>query len=142
MYGNCSVCKLHASATRVWTTEKLHDTPLTQTKGNNLTGQLQKVGIKPPTPLKLHNTMIASVSFVLTRNLISNFPQTGQISNFPLVNLTCMSKHHIPKRILNNANHLSSSIMVLQTNTMTLGKLVITVNVPSSLGRICKRLSG
>ena len=71
--------------------------------------------------------MIASVSFVLTRNLISNFPQTGQISNFPLVNLTCMSKHHIPKRIRNNANHLSSSIMVhvLQTNTMTLGKLVI-----------------
>ena len=35
---------------------------------------------------KLHysNTMIASVSFVLTRNLISNFPQTGQISNPPI----------------------------------------------------------
>ena len=28
------------------------------------------------------NTMIASVSFVLTGNLISNFPQTGEISNF------------------------------------------------------------
>ena len=26
--------------------------------------------------------MIASVSFVLTGNLISNFPQTGEISNF------------------------------------------------------------
>ena len=31
-----------------------------------------------------YNTMIASVSFVLTRNLICNFPQTGEISNFPL----------------------------------------------------------
>ena len=69
------------------------------------------------------NTMIASVSFVLTGNLICNFPQTGKISNFPL--LTCMSKHQIPKRIRNNSNHISSSIMVLQTNTMTLGKLVI-----------------
>ena len=33
-------------------------------------------------------TMIASVSFViLTGNLICNFPQTGQISNFPLINM-------------------------------------------------------
>ena len=31
--------------------------------------------------------------------------------------LTCMSKHQIPKRIRNNANHISSSMMVLQTNT-------------------------
>ena len=36
-----------------------------------------------------------------------------------------MSKHQIPKRIRNNANHIFSSIMVLQTNTMTLGILVI-----------------
>ena len=33
------------------------------------------------------NTMFASVSFVLTRNLISNFPQTGQISNLSLINV-------------------------------------------------------
>ena len=33
------------------------------------------------------NTMIASVSFVITTNLISNFPQTGQISNFPHINM-------------------------------------------------------
>ena len=33
------------------------------------------------------NTMIASVSFVLTGNLIRNFPQTGEISNFPLINM-------------------------------------------------------
>ena len=50
-------------------------------------------------------------------DLISNFPQRGKISNFP--SLTCMSKHQIPKRIRNNANHISSSIMVLQTNSMT-----------------------
>ena len=31
-----------------------------------------------------NNTMIASDSFVLTGNLICNFPQTGVISNFPL----------------------------------------------------------
>ena len=31
----------------------------------------------------------------------------------------------VHKRIRNNANHISSSIMVLQTNTMTLGKLMI-----------------
>ena len=31
--------------------------------------------------------MIASVSLVLTENLISNFPQTGQISNIPLINM-------------------------------------------------------
>ena len=36
-----------------------------------------------------------------------------------------MSKDQIPKRIPNNANHISSSIMVLQTNIMTLGKFVI-----------------
>ena len=31
-----------------------------------------------------HNdTMIALVFFVLTGNLICNFPQTGEISNFP-----------------------------------------------------------
>ena len=37
-----------------------------------------------------------------------------------------MSKHQIPKKISNNANsRISSSIMVLQTHTMTLGKLVI-----------------
>ena len=30
-----------------------------------------------------------------------------------------MSKHQIPKRIRDNAIHISSSIMVLQTNTMT-----------------------
>ena len=35
----------------------------------------------------LIQTMIASVSFVLTRNLKSNFPQTGEISNFPLINM-------------------------------------------------------
>ena len=71
--------------------------------------------------------MIASVSFVLTGNLICNFPQTGEISNFPLLTgqisnfppFTCMSKHQIPKRIRNNANHISASIMVLQINTMT-----------------------
>ena len=34
-----------------------------------------------------YNTMIASVSFVLTGNLIFNFPQTGEISNFPLINM-------------------------------------------------------
>ena len=28
-----------------------------------------------------------------------------------------MTKDQIPKRIPNNANHISSSIMVLQTNT-------------------------
>ena len=76
--------------------------------------------------------MIASVSFVLTGNLICNFPQTGEISNFPL--LTCMNKHQIPKRIRNNANHISSSIMVLQTNTMTLGKLVIKLSPQASGG--------
>ena len=77
--------------------------------------------------------MIASVSFVLTGNLICNFSKTGEISNISLEqdkflispSLTSMSKHQIPKRIPNNANHISSSIMVLQTNTMTLGKLVI-----------------
>ena len=70
------------------------------------------------------NTMIASVSFVLTGNLICNFPQTGEISNFSLINMH--EQTSIPKRIRNNANHISSSInMVLQTNTMTLGKLVI-----------------
>ena len=47
--------------------------------------------------------MIASVSFVPTGNLISNFPQTGQISNLYLRNLTCMSKDQIPQRIPNNA---------------------------------------
>ena len=31
----------------------------------------------------LNNTMIASVSFVLTGNLICNFPQTGKILIFP-----------------------------------------------------------
>ena len=36
-----------------------------------------------------------------------------------------MSKDQIPKIIPNNANYISSSIMVLQTNIMTLGKLVI-----------------
>ena len=36
-----------------------------------------------------------------------------------------MSKNQIPKRIPNNANRISLSIMVLQTNTTTLGKLVI-----------------
>ena len=61
--------------------------------------------------------MIASVSFVLTRNLICNFPQTGQISNFSLINMH--EQNQIPQRIRNNANHISSSIMVLQTNTMT-----------------------
>ena len=66
--------------------------------------------------------MIASVSFVRTGNLISNFPLTGQISN--LTSLTCMSKDQIPKRIPNDANHISSSVMILQSNTMTLGKLV------------------
>ena len=30
-----------------------------------------------------------------------------------------MSKHQIAKRIRNNANYISLSIMVLQTNTMT-----------------------
>ena len=30
--------------------------------------------------LNLYNTMIASISFVLTGNLISNFPQTGQLT--------------------------------------------------------------
>ena len=29
-----------------------------------------------------------------------------------------MNKHQIRKRIRNNANHISSSTMVLQTNTM------------------------
>ena len=33
---------------------------------------------------KLDNTMIASVSFVLTGGLICNFPQTGEIYNFSL----------------------------------------------------------
>ena len=61
--------------------------------------------------------MIAPVSFVLTGNLICNFPQQGKFLIFP--SLTCMSKHQIPKRIRNNANYISSSIMVLQTNTMT-----------------------
>ena len=60
--------------------------------------------------------MIASVSFILTGNLIYNFPQKGQISTFS--SLTCMSKNQIPKGIRNNANHISSLIMVLQTNTM------------------------
>ena len=36
---------------------------------------------------KWSNTMIASVSFVLTGKLISNFPQTGQISNLSLVTM-------------------------------------------------------
>ena len=31
--------------------------------------------------------MIASVSFFLIGNLICNFPQTGEISNFPLINM-------------------------------------------------------
>ena len=35
----------------------------------------------------MYNTMIASVSFVLTENLICNFPQTGEISNFSLINM-------------------------------------------------------
>ena len=38
-------------------------------------------------PNYLCNTMIASVSFVLTGNLICNFPQTGEISNSPLTNM-------------------------------------------------------
>ena len=32
----------------------------------------------------ISNTIIASVSFVLTGSLICNFPQTGEISNFSL----------------------------------------------------------
>ena len=36
-----------------------------------------------------------------------------------------MTKNQIPKRIPNDANHISLTIMVLQTNAMTLGKLVI-----------------
>ena len=52
--------------------------------------------------------MIASVSFVLTGNLICNFLQIGQISNLSLINV--ISKDQIPKRIPNNANHISSSI--------------------------------
>ena len=65
--------------------------------------------------------MIASVSFVLTGWF--NLLKEGKFLIFSL--LTCMSKHQIPKRIRNNANHISLLIMVLQTNTMTLGKLVI-----------------
>ena len=37
-------------------------------------------------PSKRAEFMIASVSFVLTGNLICNFPQTGEISNFSLIN--------------------------------------------------------
>ena len=57
------------------------------------------------------NTMIASVSFVLTGNLICNFSLTGQISNFSLINMHKQTSSS--KRIRNNANHISSSIMVL-----------------------------
>ena len=52
-----------------------------------------------------------------------------------------MSKDQIPKRIRNNANHISSSFMVLQTNIMALGKLVIKCplklrkDLEKSLGR-------
>ena len=48
-----------------------------------------------------------------------------------------MSKHQIPKRIRNNADHISSSIMVLQSNTITLGKLVIKCP-PQALGGFVK----
>ena len=73
--------------------------------------------------------MIASVSFVLSGNLICNFPQTGQISNFSLINMhEQSSKHQIPKRIRNNANHISSSIMVLQTNTNTISSIKMSRN--------------
>ena len=50
-----------------------------------------------------------------------------------------MSKYQIPKRIRNNANHISSLIMVLQTNTMTLGKLVIN-KYPQASGGFVKVL--
>ena len=41
--------------------------------------------------------MIASVSFVLTGNLICNFSQTGEISNFPLIN---MHKSNFPNVVV------------------------------------------
>ena len=62
--------------------------------------------------------MIASLSFVLIGNLICNIsPKQGKFLILP--SLTYMSKHQIPKRIPNNAIRFPSSIMVLQTNTMT-----------------------
>ena len=60
------------------------------------------------------------VSFVLTGNLISNFPQTEEILNFPLINMHEQSSNS-QKNSKPNANHISASIMVLQTNTMICG---------------------
>ena len=57
--------------------------------------------------------MIASVSFVLTWNLICNFPQTGEISNSSLINMHEQTSNS--QKNSNNANNISSSIMVLQT---------------------------
>ena len=73
--------------------------------------------------------MIASICFVLTGNLNSNFLRTGFLI---FTSLTCMSKYQIPKRIRNNANHISSSIMVMQNNTISLGKLVIKCPLKAS----------
>ena len=67
--------------------------------------------------------MIASVSFVLTGNLICNFPQTGEISNFPLINMHKQTSNS--QKDSKQCDRISLSIMVLQTNIMTLGKLVI-----------------
>ena len=63
------------------------------------------------------NTMIASVSFVLTGNLIYHFPQKGHISTFSLLNMH-EQKSNSQRNLKQSDNHISSSIMVLQTNTM------------------------
>ena len=73
------------------------------------------------------NIMIASVSLVLTGNLICNFTQTGEISNFPLtwqisdfrlINMYEQTSNS-PKEFEKLLNQISLSVMVLQTNTMT-----------------------
>ena len=66
--------------------------------------------------------MIASVSFVLTKNLICNFPQTGQISNFPLINMHEQTSNS--QKNSKECNHISSSIMVLLIKNKTVRKLV------------------